>query len=156
MIALSCAYNMTENTKRRALLRRLDHAGIFLMIAGSYTPFTTQRFDGPWAVGMTTAVWSIAALGVAGKLLFPNLPKWLSLGLYVGLGWLVLAAFDPLMRTVSLAAVILLAVGGAIYTMGVLIYVREKLPFRRAIWHSFVMVAAGVQYAAVLTGVVLA
>jgi hemolysin III len=156
MIACSFAYNMSENTKRRALLRRLDHAGIFLMIAGSYTPFTTQRFDGGWSVGMTTAVWSIAALGVAGKLFLPHLPKWLWLALYIGLGWMVVAAFGPLVRTVSLAAVILLAVGGAIYTVGVPIYAWETLPFRRAIWHGFVMVAAGVQYAAVLTGVVFA
>jgi len=156
MISLSFAYNMAEDAKRRALLRRFDHAGIFLMIAGSYTPFTTQRFDGGWAVGMTTAVWSIAALGIAGKLLAPNSPKWLWLALYLGLGWLVLAAFGPLVRTVSLAAVVLLALGGALYTIGVPFYASEKLPFRRAIWHGFVMVAAGVQYAAVLIGVVFA
>jgi hemolysin III len=156
MIALSFAYNMTENAKRRALLRRFDHAGIFLMIAGSYTPFTTQRFDGGWAIGMTTAVWSVAALGIAGKLFVPTLPKWLWLTLYIGLGWLVVAAFGPLLRTVSLLAVVLLAVGGAIYTIGVPFYIAEKLPFRRAIWHGFVMIAAGMQYAAVLTGVVFA
>lgn len=156
MIAFSFAYNMAENSQRRALLRRFDHAAIFLMIAGSYTPFTTQRFDGGWALGMTTAVWSIAALGIAGKLFLPNLPKWLWLTLYIGLGWLVVAAFGPLVRTVSLAAVVLLAVGGAIYTIGVPFYIWEKLPFRRAIWHGFVMVAAGVQYAAILTGVVFA
>jgi hemolysin III len=156
MIACSFAYNMTENAKRKALLRRFDHAGIFLMIAGSYTPFTTQRFEGGWAIGMTAAVWSIAALGIVGKLFAPNLPKWLWLTLYIGLGWMVVAAFGPLVRTVSLAAVILLAVGGAIYTLGVPFYAWEKLPFRRAIWHGFVMVAAGVQYAAVLTGVVFA
>jgi hemolysin III len=156
MIGCSFAYNMTENIRRRALLRRFDHAGIFLMIAGSYTPFTTQRFDGGWAVAMTTTVWTIAALGIAGKLFVPNLPKWLWLTLYIGLGWLVVAAFAPLLRTVSLVPVILLAVGGALYTIGVLFYVWEKLPFRRAIWHGFVMVAAGVQYAAVLTGVVFA
>lgn len=156
MIACSMAYNLTENSKRKALLRRFDHAGIFLMIAGSYTPFTTQRFDGGWAIGMTTAVWTIAALGIAGKLFLPNLPKWLWLALYIGLGWMVVAAFGPLVRTVSLAAVILLAVGGAIYTLGVPFYAWEKLPYRRAIWHSFVMVAAALQYAAVLTGVVFA
>lgn len=156
MIACSFAYNMAENSKAKALLRRFDHAGIFLMIAGSYTPFTTQRFDGAWSIGMTATVWSIAALGISGKLLLPNLPKWLWLTLYLGLGWLVVAAFEPLVRTVSLAAVILLAIGGAIYTLGVPFYAWEKLPYRRAIWHAFVMIAAAVQYAAVLTGVVFA
>lgn len=156
MIACSFAYNMAENGRAKALLRRFDHIGIFLMIAGSYTPFTTQRFDGAWSVGMTVTVWSIAAMGISAKLLLPNLPKWLWLVLYVALGWLVVAAFEPLIRTVSLAAVVLLAVGGAIYTIGVPFYMWKKLPYRRAIWHGFVMVAAAVQYAAVLAGVVFA
>ena len=156
MIGCSMAYNMAENSKRKALLRRFDHAAIFLMIAGSYTPFTTQRFDGGWAAGMTIAVWSIAAIGIVGKLFLPRLPKWTWLALYLGLGWLVVAAFAPLLRTVSLVAVILLAIGGLLYTIGVPFYAWEKLPFRRAIWHGFVMAAAGVHYAAVLTGVVFA
>ena len=95
-------------------------------------------------------------MAIVGKLFLPNLPKWLWLSLYVGLGWMVVAAFGPLVRTVPLAAVILLAAGGATYTIGVPFYAWEKLPFRRAIWHGFVMVGAGVQYAAVLTGVVFA
>ena len=156
MIACSMAYNMAENAKRKSVLRRFDHAAIFLMIAGSYTPFTTQRFEGGWAIGMTAAVWSIAALGIAGKLFLPNLPKWLWLTLYLSLGWIVLIAFAPLLQTVSLVAVILLAIGGLVYTAGVPFYAWEKLPFRRAIWHGFVMAGAGVQYAAVLTGVVFA
>ena len=155
MIACSMAYNMVENAERKALLRRFDHAAIFLMIAGSYTPFTTQRFEGGWAVGMTAAVWGVAAFGVIGKLFFPKLPKWLWLGLYLGLGWMVIAAFQPLLQTVSLAAVILIAVGGLLYTIGVPFYT-SNLPYRRAIWHGFVMVAAGAHYAAVLTGVVFA
>jgi len=156
MVVCSLIYNMAENSKRKALLRRFDHAAIFLMIAGSYTPFTTQRFDGGWQVGMTIAVWVIAGLGIVGKLFFPRLPKWIWLALYIGLGWMVLAAFGPLTRTVPTIAVVLLAVGGALYTIGVPFYAWEKLPFRRAIWHGFVMAAAGVHYAAVLTGVVFA
>jgi hemolysin III len=75
---------------------------------------------------------------------------------YIGMGWLSVAALGPLLEGVPLAGLILLAIGGALYTIGIPFYVWEKLPFRRAIWHSFVMAAAGVHYAAVLTGVVFA
>lgn len=156
MVACSMIYNLAENHKRKALLRRFDHAAIFLMIAGSYTPFTTQRFEGDWALGMTALVWGIALLGMAGKLFLPGLSKKIWIALYVALGWVVLIALGPLVANVPLAGVILLAIGGALYTLGVPFYVWERLPFRRAIWHGFVMVAAGVHYAAVLTGVVFA
>ncbi|MGE0595994.1 MAG: hemolysin III family protein [Hyphomonadaceae bacterium] len=156
MIVCSLVYNMAENHKRKSLLRRLDHAAIFLMIAGTYTPFTTLRFEGDWAIGMTAAVWTLALIGVAGKLFLPGLGKKIWIALYVALGWLVVAAMDPLTAGVPLAGVILLAVGGALYTIGVPFYVWQRLPFRRAIWHGFVFVAAGVHYAAVLTGVVFA
>jgi hemolysin III len=156
MLACSTAYNMTEDPARKKLLRRFDHAAIFLMIAGSYTPFTTQRFEGGWAVWMTTAVWAIAVAGMAGKLFLPGLSKKLWVGLYVVLGWMVVIAIQPMIERVSMVALILLVIGGAIYTLGVPIYVSERAPFRRAIWHGFIIVAAGVHYAAVLIGVVFA
>jgi len=156
MIGCSMAYNLTETPKRKALLRRFDHAAIFLMIAGSYTPFTTIRFDGAWAISMTTIVWTLALLGAAGKLFLPGIGKRLWLAFYIALGLMILIAFGPLVETVPLAGVILLSIGGLLYVAGVPFYVSEKLPYRRAIWHSFVMVAAGVHYAAVLTGVVFA
>jgi len=145
---------LADRSRLRATLRRADHAAIFVMIAGSYTPFTVG-FEGAWAVGMTAAVWLIALAGAAGKLFLPGLSHRLWLGLYVALGWMVLVAIDPLVRSVSVLALVLLVVGGAIYTSGVAIYVLERLPFRRAIWHGFVLVAAGAHYAAILTGVVL-
>jgi len=156
MIGCSMAYNMTEQPKRKALLRRFDHAAIFLMIAGTYTPFTTIRFDGAWAISMTGIVWALALLGAAGKLFLPGIGKRVWIAFYILLGWLVVAALGPMLEGVPLAGLILLAIGGALYTIGVPFYVWEKLPFRRAIWHGFVMAAAGVHYAAVLTGVVFA
>ena len=75
MVGCSMAYNMTETPARKALLRRFDHAAIFLMIAGSYTPFTTIRFDGAWAISMTTIVWALALIGAAGKLFLPGIGK---------------------------------------------------------------------------------
>jgi hemolysin III len=156
MIGCSMAYNLAENHTRKSLLRRFDHAAIFLMIAGTYTPFTTIRFDGAWAISMTTIIWALALIGAAGKLFLPGVSKKIWIALYVGLGWLVVAAIGPLTAGVPLAGLILLAVGGLLYTIGVPFYVWERLPFRRAIWHGFVMAAAGVHYAAVLTGVVFA
>ncbi|MGE0740585.1 MAG: hemolysin III family protein [Hyphomonadaceae bacterium] len=156
MIGCSMAYNLTENAKRKALLRRFDHAAIFLMIAGTYTPFTTIRFDGAWAISMTTIVWSLALLGAAGKLFLPDIGKRVWIAFYVALGWLSVAALGPMLEGVPLAGLILLAIGGALYSIGIPFYVWERLPFRRAIWHGFVIAAAGVHYAAVLTGVVFA
>lgn len=156
MLGCSMAYNLAENHKRKSLLRRLDHAAIFLMIAGTYTPFTAIRFEGAWAISMTTIIWSLALLGAAGKLFLLHVSKKLWIAFYVGMGWLVVAAMGPMIEDVPLAGIILLAIGGVLYTVGIPFYVWEKLPFRRAIWHGFVVAAAGVHYAAVLTGVVFA
>jgi hemolysin III len=156
MLACSAAYNLGRSEAVRPLLRRLDEAAIFLMIAGSYTPFTTQRFSGAWAWGMTTLVWTVALLGVAGKLLFPRLPEKLWTLIYVAFGWLVLIAVRPLIQGVPLTALVLLVAGGLLYTTGTLVFHSERLPFRRAIWHGFVVAAAATHYAAIFTGVVLA
>jgi hemolysin III len=155
MLLASAAYNLASPT-RRPLLRRLDHAAIFLMIAGSYTPFTTQRLHGAWAYGMTAGVWALGLAGAAGKLFLPGLGKGFWVILYLTLGWVVVAAIKPMLAGVSLAAMVLLLIGGLIYSAGVLVYLREHLPFRRAIWHGFVVVAASTHYAAIVTGVVLA
>lgn len=155
MLALSTAYNFAKKP-RRPLLRRFDHAGIFLMIAGSYTPFTTQKLEGAWSTGMTIAVWSVALLGVAGKLFLPGLGRRFWVGLYLALGWLVLVAIKPMVDGVSWVALLLLALGGAAYSTGTIFYLSKRLKFRLAIWHGHVVGGAVLQYVAVLLGVVLA
>lgn len=154
MLGFSTAYNFAR-PKWRPLLRRLDHAGIFLMIAGSYTPFTTHNLSGAWAWAMTGAVWGLAGLGILGKLLLPGVGKRFWIGLYVALSWLVVIAFQPLVAHGSWIALILLAIGGALYMSGAVFYVRKKLGWFRAIWHGHVVAAASVHWAAVLVGVVL-
>ncbi|HXV01764.1 MAG TPA: hemolysin III family protein [Caulobacteraceae bacterium] len=154
MFLCSAAYNLASPA-RRPLLRRFDHAAIFLMIAGSYTPFTTQSLTGAWAIGMTSTVWILALAGAAGKLLLPGLGRGFWVALYLALGWVAVIAVKPLLAGVSLAALVLLAAGGVVYSLGVIVYARPSLPYRRAIWHGFVFAAAAMQYAAVLTGVVL-
>jgi hemolysin III len=155
MLALSAAYNFSR-LRWRPLLRRLDHAAIFVMIAGSYTPFTTQRLHGPWALGMTAAVWVLALAGVAAKLFLPGLGRRFWIGLYLALGWVAVLALRPIVSGVSGVAVALLAAGGLVYSIGAAIYVIERLTFRRAIWHGHVVGAAALHFAAVLVGVVLA
>jgi hemolysin III len=154
MFLASAAYNMAS-PRRRAALRRLDHAAIFLMIAGSYTPFTTQRLSGAWAWGMTLAVWILALGAAAGKLFAPGLGKGFWVVLYLALGWIAVIAIKPFVAGVSSAALILLLIGGLVYSLGVIVYLRKDLPFRRAIWHGFVTGAAATHFAAILLGVVV-
>lgn len=155
MLACSTAYNLTKPTRARPFLRRLDEAAIFLMIAGSYTPFTTQRMGGAWAISMTALVWGLALAGVAGKLLSSRLPDWVWTVGYVAFGWVALIALRPLIQGVPVGALVLLIIGGLIYTTGALIF-HSRLPYRRAIWHGFVVTAAGAHYAAICAGVVFA
>jgi len=156
MLACSAAYNLTKVSRARPFLRRLDEAAIFVMIAGSYTPFTTQRLDGAWAWSMTILVWVIAAAGVAGKLLAPNISERAWTFLYVAFGWVAVIAIRPLIHGVAMDALALLVLGGLVYTTGALIFLKDKLPFRRAVWHTFVVAAAAIHYAAIFSGVAAA
>jgi hemolysin III len=155
MLIFSAAYNLTRIHRARPLLRKLDEAGIFLMIAGSYTPFTTQRFEGGWALTMTALVWTVALAGVFGKLFTNRIPDRVWTGLYIAFGWLIVVAIKPLVGGVPMATLVLLVAGGLIYTTGALIF-HSNLPYRRAIWHGFVVTAAGAHYAAICIGVVMA
>ncbi len=154
MLAFSTAYNFAK-ARFRPRLRNLDHAGIFLMIAGSYTPFTIHNLSGAWAWGMTIAVWTIAGLGVVMKLTVPKVDRRLSLALYLSLGWLVVVALKPMIDHVAWYALLLLLIGGVLYSTGVIFYVNKRLKFSRAIWHGHVVAAAATHWAAVLLGVVL-
>ena len=156
MLACSAAYNLTKVSRARPFLRRLDEAAIFVMIAGSYTPFTTQRLDGAWAWTMTILVWAIAAAGVAGKLLAPKISERVWTFLYVAFGWVAVIAIRPLIHGVAMDALALLVLGGLVYTTGALIFLKDKLPFRRAVWHTFVVAAAAIHYAAIFSGVAAA
>lgn len=156
MLTSSTIYNLTRPCAARPVLRRVDEAAIFLMIAGSYTPFTTQRFEGGWAIGFTVLVWVIALAGVGAKLVAPRLSDGFWSLVYALFGWLAVFALKPMIDTVHPAALTLLVIGGLIYTAGVFVFISPRVKFRRAIWHGFVVTGAGVHWAAVLVGVVLA
>ncbi len=156
MLTVSTIYNQTRPCAARPVLRRLDEAAIFLMIAGSYTPFTTQRFEGAWAIGFTLLVWAVALGGVAVKLVAPRISDAFWSAVYIGFGWLAVIALKPMIETVHPAALALLVLGGLIYTAGVFVFISPTVKFRRAIWHGFVVTGAMVHWAAILVGVVLA
>jgi hemolysin III len=158
MLGCSAAYHLLrphlgDSSRRRDWLRRLDHAAIFAMIAGTYTPFTLL-LERAWATGLTAGIWGVAALGIAAKLWKPHGIAPVSVALYLALGWIGLLALGPFTASLGEDTLVLLAVGGALYTAGVVFHLWQRLPYQNAIWHGFVLVAAGVHYAAVLTVVV--
>ena len=155
MFCCSAAYNLARNSARRAILRRCDHAAIFVMIAGTYTPFTVLRLDGAWSWGLTIAVWAIAGTGLLVRLCRPCDLSFASVTPYLLLGWIGIIAIDPLFRSLGWEPLALIGLGGALYTIGVGFHIWDRLPFQNAIWHAFVLAAAAAHYAAVVTGVVL-
>jgi hemolysin III len=155
MIAASALYNVAAPSRRKEWLRRFDHAAIFVMIAGTYTPFALVRIGGDWGLSILAFVWVAAIGGVALKLLYPRRFEALSIVLYLLVGWVILVAIRPLISAVSLPTLILIAVGGALYSGGIIFHLSLKLRYHNAIWHGFVLAGAACHYAAVLTGVVL-
>lgn len=149
MLGCSAAYNVFNTSVRRDWLRRFDHAAIFAMIAGTYTPFTT-RLAGDWGSGLTAAIWAVAASGIVLKLLKPRRIETISIVLYLALGWIGLVAVGPFRAALDARTLALLTLGGVIYTAGVVFHLWRRLPYQNAIWHGFVLVAASVHYVAVI------
>jgi hemolysin III len=148
--SFSAGYNLVVRPKLKEVLRRLDHAAIFLMIAGTYTPFILIKMQTPWGFGLLAVVWTMAAIGIAIKLFAPRFLDGLSTALYLVQGWAVLAAWEPLMSALPGVALTLLMIGGVLYTVGVVFHLWERLPYQNAIWHGFVLSAASCHFAAVI------
>lgn len=150
MIGMSAAYNLTPNHfPTKLFLRRLDHSAIFIMIAATYTPFAVNRLGHPTGTAILIAIWASATVGVVLKLLFPRRFETISLALYIGMGWLIVTALKPLFASVATVDLWLLLGGGIVYSAGIAFYVIERIPFHKAIWHAFVLVAAILQFAAI-------
>jgi hemolysin III len=146
----SAGYHLVVRPKVKEVFRRLDHAAIFLMIAGTYTPFVLIKMNHAWGLGLLAVVWTMAAIGIAIKLFAPRFLDGLSTALYLVQGWAVLAAWEPLQSALPGGVLILLVVGGVLYTVGVVFHLWNRLPYQNAIWHGFVLMAASCHYAAVI------
>lgn len=150
MIFASAIYNLTPETARpKQILRRLDHAAIFIMIAATYTPFAAERLNEPSSTIILTAIWVCASIGIALKILFPRRFETASLALYLGMGWIAIGVLKPLSASLASLDFRLLIGGGLVYSAGVIFYVIERIPFHKAIWHAFVLVAVMMHFSAI-------
>jgi hemolysin III len=156
LFAASAAYHMIKaRPKVLEILRKLDHSAIYLLIAGTYTPFCTIMFDGFWKWGMLTVVWSLALIGIVVKIFIVNAARWLNAGIYIVMGWLCIAAIGEMLRVLPPWALTWLVVGGVLYTLGAVVYITKILNFWpgkfgfHEVWHIFVLLGALAHFIAI-------
>jgi hemolysin III len=150
LYATSTLYHAAVGYQHRRVLRILDHSAIFLLIAGTYTPFTLVSLRGPWGWSLFGVIWGLAVLGIIFKVTM--LRRWTgaSVALYLAMGWAAIVAFKPLIAAVSPGGLVLIALGGLAYTVGVVFYAWERLPYNHAVWHVFVLAGSVFHFFAVL------
>ncbi len=156
LFAASSSYHLVNaSSKIVAALRKLDHAAIYLLIAGTYTPICTIMFTGFWKWGLLAIVWSLAVIGIVVKMFVMNAPRWITAGVYVIMGWLCLAAISEMLRVLPMSALLWLLIGGIIYTLGAVVYITKKLDFWpgafgfHEVWHIFVILGALAHFIAI-------
>jgi hemolysin III len=154
LYASSTLYHALSATRARRVFRVLDHSAIFLLIAGTYTPFALVSLRGPWGWTLLGIVWGLALLGIAAKVVFGARWPIISTALYICMGWVVLVAARPLVERVPPGAIALLVAGGLAYTGGVAFYAWTRLRYGHAIWHLFVIAGSVCHYLAVVLYVV--
>ena len=145
----STLYHSVPGADRRRMLRKFDHAAIFLLIAGTYTPFLLVSLRGPWGWSLFGVIWGLAAAGIALKFWFAGRFKIISTLIYLTMGWMVLVVSKPMLAAVGSGGLGLLLGGGLCYTLGVRFYLWKRLPYHHAIWHLFVLGGSGCHWAAV-------
>ena len=150
LYAASTLYHSVRNVDHKELWQRVDHAAIYLLIAGTYTPFTLISLRGAWGWSLFGFVWTLALVGVLLKSRFGARLPALSTWIYLGMGWVIVIAMRPLASHVAPAGLFWLALGGALYTGGVVFYVWEKVRYSHAVWHVFVLGGSMAHFAAVL------
>lgn len=157
MFSASATYHMVR-VRERALevFRKIDHSAIYLLIAGTYTPFCVNAFEGFWKWGMLAIIWSLALIGIVVKVFYIRAPRWLNAGIYLLMGWLAVSAAGQMLAALPAWVFGWLIAGGVIYTLGAVVYITRIFNFRPGVfgfhemWHIFVMLAAAAHFVAVL------
>lgn len=137
--SISTLYHSLIFTRAKKVFKILDHSSIFLLIAGTYTPFLLVSLNGKLGLTLFFLIWIFAILGILLKVFYMHKFKRLSLVFYLFMGWFILFGIKPLLEVLSIQAVVLLTLGGLSYTFGVVFYLLKKLPFNHAVWHIFVL-----------------
>ncbi len=145
----STLYHLARDPELKSRLKVLDHCAIFLLIAGTYTPFTIAAMRGGWGWSLFGVIWGLALTGILFKLFFTGRYRYLSTATYIGMGWLIVIAFVPLTQALTPAALAWLVAGGVMYTVGTLFYHAHRLPYSHAIWHLFVLGGSVCHFSAV-------
>ncbi|NWG34738.1 MAG: hemolysin III family protein [Chloroflexi bacterium] len=157
MFSASATYHMVR-VRDRALeiFRKIDHSAIYLLIAGTYTPFCVNAFEGFWKWGMLIVVWSLALTGIIVKVFYIRAPRWLNAGIYLLMGWLAVGAAGQMLAALPAWVLGWLIAGGVIYTLGAIVYITKIFNFKpgtfgfHEMWHIFVLLAAAAHYVAVM------
>lgn len=146
----STIYHMITEPNIKHVFRIVDHACIFILIAGSYTPFMLVNLRGGWGWSLFGVVWGLAVFGILFKILFVKRFKFLSTMIYIGMGWLIIVAIKPTIDAVPAGGMLWLLAGGLLYTGGTAFYLWKQLPYNHAIWHLFVMGGSFCHFLAIL------
>lgn len=146
----STLYHAISHERTKARLKVFDHCMIYVLIAGTYTPFTLTSLRATWGWTLFGTIWTMAIAGIVFKLYFTGRFKWLSTAIYIAMGWMIVIAIDPVMRALPQSAFTWLLAGGVAYTVGTVFYMSRRLPYAHAIWHGFVIAGSVCHFAAVL------
>jgi hemolysin III len=150
LYAASTLYHSIQSPRAKRVLRIIDHGAIYLLIAGTYTPFTLVNLRGGLGWTLFGVVWGLAALGIVFKVFHVDRFPIASTLVYLSMGWLVVIAWKPMITLITAGGIALIAAGGAAYTLGVFFYAAKRIPYNHAIWHLFVLAGSIFHYVAVL------
>jgi len=148
-ITLSASYNLAPSGPAKEVLRRADHAMIYVLIAATYTPFAASRLTAPLGTLVLLGIWLCAMAGVTLKLAAPRRFETVGVALCLAMGWMVIALIKPLSEAINATSLVLFLAGAGVYSAGLVFHFWKRLPFHNAIWHGFVLVAAGLHFGAI-------
>ncbi|MCP5069220.1 MAG: hemolysin III family protein [bacterium] len=154
LYAASTLYHGLPESASKNIMRKLDHIAIYLLISGTYTPFILTKMANSRGWVVLGVVWALAVLGIVLELVRNSSTRRTSLALYIVMGWLAVFTVGPLLETLDLAGVVLLILGGLVYSLGIVFYAWRALPYNHAVWHGFVLGGSALHFAAIVGFVV--